>query len=81
MTMGLGALPPKLPFDIVLLFGWRAKKCGVSNGKHHIKAMEAAAILLEQSTPLTPYNYARTHTTKLKLRGKHATKKMFNYFF
>jgi hypothetical protein len=24
--MELGALPPKLPFDIVLLFGWRAKK-------------------------------------------------------
>jgi hypothetical protein len=39
-----------------------------------MKAMEAEAILLEQSTPLTPYNYARDHSTKLKLHGKHATK-------
>jgi hypothetical protein len=26
MIMGLGVLPPKLPFDIVPLFGWSAKK-------------------------------------------------------
>jgi hypothetical protein len=51
------------------------EKCGVINGEHHMKAMEAAAILLEQSTSLTPSNYARAHSTKLKLRGKHATKK------
>jgi hypothetical protein len=25
MIMGLGVLPPELPFDIVPLFGWRAK--------------------------------------------------------
>jgi hypothetical protein len=40
-----------------------------------MKAMEAAAILLEQSTPLTPSNYARVHSTKLKLCGKHVKKK------
>jgi hypothetical protein len=45
MIMGLGALPPKLPFDIVLLFGWHVKKCGVSDGEHNMKTMEAAAIL------------------------------------
>jgi hypothetical protein len=63
-----------LPFDIVLSFGVQ-KKCGVSNGEHHMKAMEAAYILLEQSTPLPPSNYARAHSAKLKLRCKHATQK------
>jgi hypothetical protein len=41
-----------------------------------MKEIEAAAIHLEQSTPLTPSNYARAHSTKLKLRGKHAPKKI-----
>jgi hypothetical protein len=77
MIMGLGVLPPKLRFDIVPLFGWRVKKCGVSNGELHMKAMEAAAVLLEQSTPLTPSNYARAHSTKLKLLGKHAPITLF----
>jgi hypothetical protein len=60
-------------------FIWLAceKKCGVSNGELHMKAMEAAAVLLEQSTPLTPSNYARAHSTKLKLRGKHAPRTLF----
>jgi hypothetical protein len=42
-----------------------------------MKAMEAAAVLLEQSTPLTPSNYARAHSTKLKLRGKHDPRTLF----
>jgi hypothetical protein len=60
-------------------FIWLAyeKKCGVSNGELHMKEMEAAAVLLEQSTPLTPSNYARAHSTKLKLRGKHAPRTLF----
>jgi hypothetical protein len=76
MIMGLGALPPKLNFDIVLSFGWCVKKCGVSPGEHHTKATEAEAILLEQSRPLTPSSYARAHSTKLKLRGKHVQNKI-----
>jgi hypothetical protein len=57
-------------------FIWLAceKEFGVSDGEHHTKVMEAAAILLENPTQLTPFNYARAHSTKRKLRGKHAPK-------
>jgi hypothetical protein len=50
------------------------EKCGVSHGEHHMKAMKTSAIILEHSTPLTPSNYARVHSTKLKLCGKHVPK-------
>jgi hypothetical protein len=57
------------------------KKCGVSDGEHHMKEMEAAAELLEKSTPLTPSNYAHFHSSKLKLSGKHVRKKVHNYSY
>jgi hypothetical protein len=81
MVMGLGAMPQKLHFDIVLSFGWCVKKCGVSHREHYMKTMEAAAILLEHYTPLTSSNYARAHYTKLKLCGKHVQKKCLINFF